>query len=83
MGVEYLCHDYIPLVSVLRSLDSMTWHLDVVLAKGDYIGSVVKLRSLRLRCIAGFWVSVAIQNLKERTHFQYRYKTESSLLFSS
>ena len=64
-----------------------TWHPDVVLAKGDSIGSVVKsvwglelcvkLRSLHLTCIAGFWASAAIQNLKERIQLKYRLKVNA------
>ena len=42
----------------------------------------VKLRSLRLRCIAGFWVSVAMQNFKERTYSKYRLKVNADCFFT-
>ena len=42
----------------------------------------VKLRSLRLRCVAGFWVSVAIQNLKERTYLKYISKGNADCFFT-
>ena len=41
----------------------------------------VKLRSLRLCCIAGFWVSVAIQNVKEGTHSKFRLKMNADCFF--
>ena len=42
MGVGRLCHDCIHCVSLFALVSSMTRHPDVVLAKRNYFGSVVK-----------------------------------------